>query len=210
MEEAKKRRLGALLFPGFELLDVFGPLEMFGMVAKLDGSIEIVLVAQDKGPVASNQGPRAIADHGFDDCPHLDLVLVPGGFGTRAEVENPALLDFVRRTVATAEIAMSVCTGSALLARAGVLDGRRATTNKMFFSWAAAQGPAVEWVKEARWVEDGKLVTSSGVSAGMDMALAVIARLHGASISDNVALAAEYDWHRDSSWDPFARHHGLV
>jgi transcriptional regulator GlxA family with amidase domain len=105
---------------------------------------------------------------------------------------------------------MSVCTGSALFARAGVLDGRRATTNKMSFQWVADQGPEVHWVKEARWVEDGKLATSSGVSAGMDMALAVIARLYGEQVSNNVAIAAEYDWHRDAGWDPFARVHGLV
>jgi transcriptional regulator GlxA family with amidase domain len=207
MSDLKPRRLGAVLYPDFELLDVFGPLEMFGV---LQGIVEIKLVAEKAGPVRSAQGPESLAAHGFDDCPHLDLILVPGGMGTRAEIENPVLIDFLRRRVEAAEVAMTVCTGTALFARAGVLDGRRATTNKMFFQWVADQGPKVEWVREARWVEDGKLVTSSGVSAGMDMALAVIERLYGEEISRNVAVGTEYDWHRDASWDPFAKIHGLV
>jgi len=207
MTDQSSRRLGVVLYPQFELLDVFGPLEMFGM---LIGSVDIAVVAQEKGAVRSAQGPEVVAHHGFDDCPHLDLVLVPGGFGTRAEVDNPKMLEFLRRRAPDAEVTMSVCTGSALLARAGLLDGHRATTNKMFFQWVAEQGPRVEWVKAARWVEDGKLATSSGVSAGIDMALAVIARLYGQGVADNLALSAEYDWHRDPAWDPFARAHGLV
>ncbi|HWP66536.1 MAG TPA: DJ-1/PfpI family protein [Candidatus Limnocylindria bacterium] len=105
---------------------------------------------------------------------------------------------------------MSVCSGSLLLAAAGVLDGRRATTNKMFFGEIAAAAPAVQWVREARWVVDGPVVTSSGVSAGIDMALAVIAALFGTKTAEDLALVAEYEWHRDAGWDPFARAHGLV
>jgi transcriptional regulator GlxA family with amidase domain len=176
----------------------------------MKGSVDIAVVAEKKGPVASAQGPEVVAAHAFDDAPHLDLILVPGGFGTRTEAENPRMLEFLRRRGAEAEIVMSVCTGSALLARSGLLDGKRATTNKMFFQWGADQGPRVEWVKEARWVEDGKVVTSSGVSAGIDMALAVIARLYGNDMSERLAVAAEYDWHRDAAWDPFARVHGLA
>lgn len=207
MTDLKARRLGAVLFPGFELLDVFGPLEMFGL---LQGVVELALVAQRPGPVASAQGPESLAKFGFDDCPPLDLMLVPGGFGTRTEVDNPAMLDFLRRTVPQTEVAMTVCTGTSLFARAGLLDGHRATTNKMVFDWVASTGPKVEWVRAARWVEDGRFATSSGVSAGMDMALAVIARLYGEELAGRVAVAAEYDWHRDATWDPFARIHGLV
>ena len=207
MTESRPRRLGVVLFPEFELLDVFGPLEMFGM---LKDAVDIVVVAERKGPVTSAQGPQVVAHHDFDDAPRLDLILVPGGFGTRGEAENPRMLDFLARRAGDAEVVMSVCTGTALLACAGLLDGKRATTNKMFFGWVAGQRPQVEWVKEARWVEDGKLVTSSGVSAGIDMSLAVIARLFGPQMSENLAVAAEYDWHRDSTWDPFARIHGLV
>jgi len=207
MTEPRTRTLGTILYPGFELLDVFGPLEMFG---NLPGMVEVKMIAQQKGPVPSAQGPRVVADHGFDDCPHLDLILVPGGLASRTEVENPVMIGWLRERVAEAEVAMTVCSGTALFARAGVLDGRRATTNKMFFHEVAAEGPKVQWIKEARWVEDGKFVTSSGVSAGTDMALAVIKRLLGEQASENLAMLAEYDWHRDPSWDPFAKVHGLV
>jgi len=204
---AAVKRLGVVLFPGFELLDVFGPLEMFG---NLQGLVEVSLVAQTAGAVASAQGPSALAVHGFAECPHLDLILVPGGIGTRDQIDNPVLLDWLAARVAAADVAMTVCTGTALFARAGVLDGRRATTNKMVFQWVADQGPKVTWVKEARWVEDGKFVTSSGVSAGIDMALAVIARLFGPDTSRLLALGTEYEWHQDAAWDPFAKAHGLV
>jgi transcriptional regulator GlxA family with amidase domain len=207
MSDQQAKVLGTILFPGFELLDVFGPLEMFG---NLTGVVDVKIVAQEKGPVTSAQGPKVVADHGFGDAPKLDLILVPGGIGTRTEVENPAMLDFIRRRVPQAEVAMTVCTGTAILAQAGVLDGRRATTNKAWFQWVASTGPKVAWVKEARWVEDGKFVTSSGVSAGMDMALAVIQKLAGSQVSETLAQATEYDWHRDASWDPFAKVHGLV
>jgi transcriptional regulator GlxA family with amidase domain len=206
MSDAPKL-LGVILYPEFELLDVFGPLEMFGSVR---GPVEIKMVGERPGAVASAQGPASVVDYDFAGAPAFDLLLIPGGFGTRAELENPAMLDFLRRQAAHAEIVMTVCTGSALLARAGLLDGRRATTNKMFFAWVAEQGPKVRWVREARWVDDGKFVTSSGVSAGMDMALAVIARLFGPEVAGNVAVSTEYEWHRDPAWDPFARLHGLV
>jgi putative intracellular protease/amidase len=207
MGEQRAKRLGVVLFPGFELLDVFGPVEMFG---NLTGVVDVAMVAQHKGTVTSAQGPSVLADYGFADCPHLDLILVPGGIGTRAEIDNQVMIDWLAQRVAAAEIAMTVCTGTALFARAGVLDGRRATTNKMMFGWVAEQGPQVEWVKEARWVEDGKFVTSSGVSAGIDMALAVIARLCGLELSKVLAVGTEYDWHQDPAWDPFAKIHGLV
>ena len=101
---------------------------------------------------------------------------------------------------------MSVCSGSALLARAGVLDGRRATSNKMFFDLARGQSEKVDWVTEARWVEDGPFVTSSGVSAGTDMALAVIERLYGRERAEQVAILTEYEWQRDADRDPFAKY----
>lgn len=200
--QKQTRTLGIVLYPRFELLDVYGPAEMFGNV---QGQLKTVMVAQQAGPVASAQGPKVVADYGFDDCPPLDLVLVPGGFGTLVELKNQALLDFLRERAATAEITMSVCSGSALLAKAGLLDGRRATSNKQYFSLAVAQGPQVEWVKKARWVDDGNVVTSSGVSAGMDMALHVIERLYGAKLAETIADATEYQWHRDADNDPFAR-----
>ncbi|HEV7731478.1 MAG TPA: DJ-1/PfpI family protein [Candidatus Binatia bacterium] len=201
------RTLGVVLFPDFELLDVFGPVEMFG---NLTGMVDVVMVAHEAGPVRSAQGPRVVADHGIADCPPLDLLLVPGGAGTRDAIRDTALLDWLRTRVATAEVAMTVCTGTELFAEAGLLDGKRATTNKMLFTRLEAEWPKVHWVREARWVEEGKLVTSSGVSAGIDMALAVIAKLVGPHASDTLASLTEYEWHRDAAWDPFAKVHGLV
>ena len=203
------RTLGVLLFPGFELLDVFGPLEAFGIRPAKD-HFEAVLIAAESGPVASAQGAKAIADVDLKDTRSLDLILVPGGIGTRKEVENRAITTWLAERSADAELVMSVCTGAALLARSGVLDGRRATTNKLSFQWVVGQGPRVEWVKEARWVEDGKFFTSSGVSAGIDMALAAIARLVTPQLAEDVATFMEYDRHRDAAWDPFAKVHGLV
>lgn len=204
-------RLGALIFDGFELLDLFGPLEMFAL---LENSYEISLIAETAGPVAGNKGVRTIADYGIADAPDLDLLLIPGGRGTRTQVDNPALLDWIAATTTTTDIIMSVCTGSALLARAGVLDGCRATTNKSAFHWVTTQGPKVDWQPQARWVADhstGKPVfTSSGVSAGMDMALAVIQHIHGEAKADQVAHWCEYRRAKNADDDPFAKANGLV
>lgn len=202
-----KRRVGALCFDKFELLDVFGPLEMFGV---LPDSFELVTIAETGPSIASTQGPRVVIERSFADAGQMDVLLVPGGIGTRVEVENDELLDFLRRQAPGLEILASVCTGSGLLAKAGLLDGRRATSNKKAFAWAVAQGPRATWVPEARWVEDGNVFTSSGVAAGIDMALAVIDRLVGPEIATRVADGTEYEWHRDSRWDPFAKLHGLV
>jgi transcriptional regulator GlxA family with amidase domain len=202
-----ERTLGVLLYPGFELLDVFGPLEAFG---NLPGAIDVKMIAAKAGPVVSAQGPRAVADHGFADAPPLEMILVPGGIGTRDAIDDRALLDWLATRAQSAEIVMSVCTGTALLARAGLLDGQRATTNKAFFQWVADQGPKVEWVREARWVDAGKFVTSSGVSAGIDMALAVVARVAGRDLAENLARMMEYQWHTDADVDPFAKVWGLA
>lgn len=195
------RTLGVLLFDQFELLDVFGPLEMFGM---LDEEFTIRLISEQEALVPSTQGPRSVIDDHFADDRAYDVLLVPGGRGTRREVANRALLDWLARTSVRTEIVASVCTGSALLAKAGLLDGRRATTNKLAFDWVASQRPAVQWQRRARWVEDGKFFTSSGVSAGMDMALALIERLCGIARAREAAHWAEYVWNEDSENDPFA------
>jgi transcriptional regulator GlxA family with amidase domain len=203
MSEVAVRTLGAVLYEGFELLDLYGPLEMFGALAE---QIRIVTVAEQKGPVASTPGVETVARHDFADCPPLDLILLPGGFGTLAQLGNSALLDFLRKRAGAAEVTMSVCSGSALLARAGLLDGRRATSNKMYFQLARSQSDKVDWITAARWVEDGPFATSSGVSAGTDMALAVIAKLYGAPRAEQIAIQTEYSWHRDAATDPFAKY----
>lgn len=201
-DKQQTRTLGAILYNDFELLDLYGPLEMFGA---LPGHFDIVTVSDHAGPVASTPGPKSVADYSYADCPPLDLILLPGGFGTVVELENTALLDFLRERSAHAQFTMSVCSGSAILARAGLLDGRRATSNKQLFKLATEQSDQVEWVEQARWVEDGPFVTASGVSAGTDMALAVIARLYGDEHAQMIADFTEYQWHRDAFDDPFSK-----
>lgn len=201
------RSLGVVLFDGFELLDVFGPLEMFGLLPE---HFQLAMVAETGDSVISAQGPASVLDYRFDNSPAFDVLLVPGGRGTRREVDNPVLLEWLRQQDETARFVTSVCTGSALLARAGLLDGRKATTNKAAFDWVASQGVEVSWQKRARWVEDDRFFTSSGVSAGMDMSLALIARMLDTETAQQVATWAEYEWHRDPSWDPFAQVYGLA
>ncbi|MCC5068810.1 DJ-1/PfpI family protein [Xanthomonas campestris] len=192
--------LGMVVFDGFQLLDVFGPLDMFG---NLDGKVRIVILGEHAGMIASSAGPAVAVDHALDAAPHIDILMVPGGMGTRREVGNTAFIASITRLARSAPHVASICTGAALLARTGLLDGRRATTNKRAFNWVMTQGPKVEWVKQARWVEDGHVFTSSGVSAGTDMALALISKLFGPDAAKQAADIAEYCWNADSTNDPF-------
>lgn len=219
-QTATQVTVGVLLFPGFEMLDAYGPMEMWGSLkhapARFWGGAEkrvgvrLVTIAATRGEIPSNQGPKTVAEYGYADAPKLDYLLVPGGIGAVPLVRDAATLDWLRAQAGTAKVVMSVCNGASLLAAAGILDGRPATTNKMAFASSTAPGPKVHWVKQARWVDDGTVVSSSGVSAGMDMTLAVIARLYGQPLSEWLAQITEYDVHRDPSWDPFAVKAGLV
>jgi transcriptional regulator GlxA family with amidase domain len=199
--EDRVRTIGVVLFPQFELLDVFGPLEAFG---NLKRCFRVILAAESAGLVESAQGPQVLADYAFADCPHLDVLFVPGGPGTRTEVDNHVLIRWLTERSGDAELITSVCTGAALLARAGPLNGRRATTNKQAFAWGQRTGPDVNWVPRARWVDDGNVVTSSGVSAGIDMALHLVERLAGDDVAERVATSMEYRRQRDPEDDPFA------
>ena len=200
---SKSKTLGAVLYENFELLDYYGPLEMFGNIGP---DLKIVTVAENSGAVRSVQGPSTVVDVDFENAPDLDFILLPGGIGTNAELANPVMLDFLKARALTAEVVMSVCTGSAILAKAGLLDGKRATSNKLFFSMATEQSDKVNWVPNARWVEDGNMFTSSGVSAGTDMALAVIAKIYGEERAQEIAVMTEYEWQSDPNHDPFTQY----
>lgn len=212
--------VGVLIFPGFEMLDAYGPMEMWGSLkhapARFWGGeekrvgVKLVTIAATRGEIPSNQGPKTVADYSYADSPKLDYLLVPGGIGAVPLVNDTATLNWLRDQATRTKIVMSVCNGASLLAAAGILDGRPATTNKMAFKDSTAPGPRVNWVKQARWVDDGAVVSSSGVSAGMDMTLAVISRLYGQPLGDWLEQITEYDAHRDPSWDPFAVKAGLV
>lgn len=197
---AGHKKIGIVLYTAFETLDVYGPVEMWGNLQ----DAHIVTVAEKAGPVTSAQGTQTIATYSFEDCPKLDIVMVPGGMGTLTELNNERMLEFLRQQAENTPLVTSVCSGSMLLAKAGVLDGHKATSNKLYFALATAQSDKVEWVKQARWVEDGKFVTSSGVSAGIDMALHVIRKLYGEEQARKIATLTEYVWNADASNDPFA------
>lgn len=201
------RTIGAITFPEFELLDLYGPLEMFGL---LPDDFKISIAGANRPGEISAQGPKTVVDDVFDDNHPYDILLIPGGRGTRKAIKDQAFLDWLARAIATSEYVAVVCTGTAPVARTGLLDGHKATTNKAAFKWVADQGPKVDWQKKARWVHSGKFFTSSGVSAGIDMSLAVIAHLLGEAKAEQAATWAEYDWHRDPDWDPFAEIYGLV
>ena len=201
MNTSSPIQVGAVLFEGFELLDFYGPLEMFGL---LEGEAGITVVAEKAGAVKSAAGPSGMADATMAGSRGFDVLLIPGGIGTRTQITNAPFLAELKRLAETSRIVATVCTGSLLLARTGLLDGHKATSNKRVFQLVKSNAPKVDWIARARWVEDGKYFTSSGVSAGMDMALAVIAKLCGREKSLEIASRAEYEWHEDSFWDPFS------
>jgi transcriptional regulator GlxA family with amidase domain len=204
------KRVAVVLFEGFTVLDVYGPVQAFGAcrVLRPDGTprrfFEVVTIADAAGPVRSGEGPATLADFAFADAPPHDILLIPGGFGTRRAVSDEAFLARLAGASRQAPVTATVCTGAALLARTGLMDGRPATSNKISWDWVVQQGPRVLWRRKARWVDDGTLITSSGVSAGIDMTLALIARLHGRDMAVAAARNMEYRWHDDAGDDPFA------
>lgn len=198
-------KLGVLVFEGFELLDVFGPLEMLG---QLGDELSIDIVSETVGSVTSAQGPSINSVAGFDSALY-DIILVPGGKGTRTEVNNPKLIAWISRQASSAKYITAVCTGSALLARAGVLAGKSATTNKLAFHWVTSQLPDANWIAKARWVQDGHIFTSAGVSAGIDMSLALIAHIWGQDRAEKIADYSEYVWNSDPNNDMFSAKYNL-
>jgi transcriptional regulator GlxA family with amidase domain len=184
-------RIGVLVFPDVEELDFLGPWEMLGMWSREPGGpAQRLIVAQALAPVACAKGLSLNPHVSFADCPELDVLLVPGGQGTRREVDNPVLVAFLRERGARCRSLLSVCTGAFLLHRAGLLQGRRATTHWASLDRLRALGDVQ--VVEQRHVRDGNLWCAAGVSAGIDMTLAFIADTAGADTAGRVQLAAEY------------------
>lgn len=200
------KSLAVLIFPGIQTLDLFGPIEMLG---GFTDKISLTMVAEKPEPVATRHSQRIVPDKTIADGADYNLLLIPGGDSALEVANHPDSVQWIRETSERAELVMTVCTGSILLAMTGVLDGHKATTNKQDFRDTVPLGPGVEWVEKARWVQDGKFFTSSGVSAGMDMSLAAAAHLFGQEAAEWMADGCEYDWHQDPNWDPFAEKVGL-
>lgn len=183
---------GILLFDGAEELDFVGPWEVFTMSREVGADDRVVTIAQRSDPVRCAKGLRVLPDHAFQDAPELDVVLVPGGIGTRTEAENPVLLEWLRKSAEHCTWVISVCTGSLLLSEAGLVSGKRITTHWAFVDALRARTDA-EVLEKVRYVRDGKVVTAAGVSAGIDMALWLTGQIHGVEHARTVQRWMEYD-----------------
>jgi transcriptional regulator GlxA family with amidase domain len=206
-ERPATQRIGILVFDRFEPIDVFGFAESFA-IARFLGQrysahppypFEIKLIAKKVAKVTSINGPSAMPDWNFAQAlkEPLDVLMVPGGAGTQRVLDDKAALKWLRDMNEKVRIMASVCTGAAVLAKCGFLDGKPAATNHDAFDVVTPHGPRVLWDNVARWVDAGKYVTSAGVSAGTDLGFYLVSRLAGRAVAETAAKAAEYDWHRD-------------
>ena len=188
-----------VLFNDFETLDVFGPVEVMG---KLEKHYKIEFYSVKGGIVRSSQNVR-VETLPITEIEEGGILLIPGGHGTRSEVDNRDFIRTLKELFEGARFVLTVCTGSALLAKTGLLKNIQATTNKMAFDWVAGQDAEVQWIRKARWVRDGKYYTSSGVSAGIDMTLGFISEILGLEAAEKISGGIEYVWNKDSGNDPF-------
>ncbi|OIW25841.1 class I glutamine amidotransferase-like protein [Coniochaeta ligniaria NRRL 30616] len=217
------RNYGVLLYRGYDFQDVSGPLEVLYGISNTH-QINLFLLAQTLDPVLtrprmaamnptnSSVYPTTLPTHTFADAPDLDVLIIPGGLGMRASDELlQTELKYITETYPKVKYLITVCTGSALLARTGILDGRRATTNKTSWKGVVHFGPLVKWVAPARWVVDGNIWTSAGVTAGFDIMFAFVKTMYsdGQELVDVWAKSIEYVPHEDSSWDPFSAMNGI-
>jgi len=203
--DMNRTRVGIVVFPDVDLLDFCGPYEVFA-TARLDEAkrreepspFDIVLVAERREPVTTAAGMRVIPDYTFDDCPPFDVLVVPGGWGTRSEITNQRLLQWIASRAAQVQLLTSVCTGAMLLGHAGLLDGHHATTHWRSLDWMRESFPAVTVEDAYHVVEDGTLLTSAGISAGIDMSLRVVARFYGDAVARATARHMEYPFPDDN------------
>jgi transcriptional regulator GlxA family with amidase domain len=192
--------VGILIFDDVEVLDFCGPFEVFSTARPADQHSDAsplfiaITIAEAMRTVTCRGGllvqPNAtIADHS-----PLDVLVVPGGQGTRRERHNERVLDWIAAQDRSTALTTSVCTGAFLLAERGLLDGRRATTHWGSVDWMRSEYPTVSVLGDRRVVDEGRIITSAGVSAGIDMSLHVVARLHGIETAAWTARRMEYDW----------------
>jgi transcriptional regulator GlxA family with amidase domain len=200
-----RRRVGILVFDGVEVLDFCGPFEVFSVTRLVEerrredpSPFEVVLIAEREGMVTASGGLKVVPDATLASCPAIDVLVVPGGWGTRREIGNPALREWIAQRGRQVETLTSVCTGAMLLGHAGLLDGRHATTHWRSLDWMSESFPRVTVERDLNVVEDGNVLTSAGISAGIDMALHVVARYHGDAIARATARQMEYPYPDDN------------
>jgi transcriptional regulator GlxA family with amidase domain len=202
----ERKRVGIVVFDNIEVLDFCGPFEVFS-VTRLNedkrheepSPFEVLLVAQESRPITTTGGMKVIPGCSFETCPELNVLVVPGGWGTRKEIENQQMLDWLRKRASEVETLTSVCTGSMLLGFAGLLDGLHATTHWRSLNWMRDSFSAVSVQYDKHVVEDGWVITSAGISAGIDMALKVVARYCGEQIARATAKHMEYPYPDDNA-----------
>ena len=202
----KRKLVGLVIFPEVEVLDFCGPYEVF-TVARLDEArrreepspLRVLLVAEAAAAVTTAGGMRVIPDCLLAVCPPLDILVVPGGWGTRRQIANKILIDWIAERGRQVETLTSVCTGALLLAAAGLLNGRRATTHWRSLSWLRDSFPAVIVEDNLHVVEDGHILTSAGISAGIDLALKVVGRSFGEAVARATARHMEYRFPEDNT-----------
>ena len=191
-------KVAIYLFDQAEDLDFAGPLEVFGAFGRpdADGLFEIATVSQKPEPIKTRNGLTIQPAHHFGDCPETDILVVPGGVGTRTEINKPEVAEWVRGKAQTAQHVLSVCTGSLILARAGLLHGLEATTHFMAMDTLAELAPRAVLKPGARFLDNGRIVVAAGVSAGIDAALYLAGRIYGTEMAQKTADYIEYEYYR--------------
>jgi putative intracellular protease/amidase len=192
-------KINCLLFDGFETLDLFGPVQVFGR----NNDCFVEYFSMDGGKIISSQGVQIITET-IENIEKHDVLIVPGGKGTRKLVKDNDFIDKLKNYVEKTIWCLTVCTGSALLAKTGLLDNFEATSNKMSFEWVKTNGNNVKWKYKARWVVNNKYYTSSGISAGIDMSLGFICDNFGLEKAEEIAKIMEYEWNKNKENDIFA------
>jgi transcriptional regulator GlxA family with amidase domain len=190
------RNLAILLFPEVEVLDFCGPFEVFSLANQgLDPpAFNVFTIAEEPGPVRARNGLSVNPHHRLADCPEPHILLIPGGFGTRPLLNKPALIEWIREKSAAAEFTLSVCTGSLLLAKAGLLEGLGATTHAAAMNLLQELAPTLTAFPGRRFVDNGRIITSAGIAAGIDMSLHVVERLLGVEVATKTATYMEYPY----------------
>lgn len=192
--------VGIYIYEQAEVLDFSGPFEVFSTasrVCKSANPFDVFLISEQGGPVVARAGYKVSTDYGFDDHPDIDVLIVSGGVHVE-EMSKPQVIEWIRRQSRTASVTASVCTGAFLLAKAGLLNERHATTHWEDIADLRSTFPQLHVVENVRWVDEGSILTSGGISAGIDMSLHLVSKLHGSDLAESTARQMEFAWTKNA------------